>query len=122
MLFKKYLNNREKCFNPKSLFNWACKTKGQYKSFDQQDAQEFLALLVNGLIDGERFWTNTKPEYGRKLVLFEKMFGFFLASRLECLECSKVSWSVDFALEVAVHLTKSTTKSFPLPKGEVDPK
>ena len=31
---------------------------------DQQDAQELLALLLNGLIDGERFWLEVKPKYG----------------------------------------------------------
>jgi ubiquitin carboxyl-terminal hydrolase 7/11 len=52
LLFKKYLHNTEKCFSPKSLFSWAGKVKGAYRHFDQQDAQEFLAIILNGLIDG----------------------------------------------------------------------
>jgi hypothetical protein len=27
-----------------------------YKNMDQQDAQELLGVLLNGLIDGEKFW------------------------------------------------------------------
>lgn len=53
---KKYLQNNEKCFSPKSLFAWTSKTKGMYRHLAQQDAQEFLVLILNGLIDGERFW------------------------------------------------------------------
>ena len=49
---------------------------------DQQDAQEFLALIVNGLIDGERFWMEVKQVYGEKNTPTEQLFGFFLASRL----------------------------------------
>ena len=41
--------------------------KGAYKHMGQQDAQELLALLVNGLIDGELFWMEMKPNYAIKV-------------------------------------------------------
>lgn len=90
---------------------------------DQQDAQELLGVLLNGLIDGEKFWMGEEKAKtlikGKKNTITEKIFGFFLASRLECLDCAKVSWSVDFSLEVAVSLTKSFSKKIALPEGEV---
>lgn len=119
LMFMKYLKHNEKQFSPKSLFNWVCKTKGTYKHMDQQDAQELLALIVNGLIDGERFWMEIKPSYGEKITPSEKIFGFFLANRLECLSCEKVSWSVDFSLEIAVQLVRMNTKSITLPEGPI---
>lgn len=47
------------------------------------------------------------------------MFGFFLAGRLECLACEKVSWSLDFSLEISVQLSKSPAKYITLPEGEI---
>jgi uncharacterized UBP type Zn finger protein len=34
----------------------------------------------------------------KKNTTTEQIFGFFISSRLECLGCDKVSWSVDFSL------------------------
>ena len=34
---------------------------------DQQDAQEFLALILNSLIDGEKFWMGVKQTFGEKI-------------------------------------------------------
>ena len=62
-----------------------------------------------------------KQIYGEKITPTEKLFGFFLANRLECLACEKVSWSVDFSLEIAVQLAKTNIKAFKLPEGIIPP-
>jgi uncharacterized UBP type Zn finger protein len=102
LLFRKYLKNTEKHFTPKGIFAWVCKTKGVYKHMDQQDAQELLGVLLNGLIDGEKFWMGEEKRKtlnkNQKNTITEKTFGFYLASRLECLDCNKISWSLDFSL------------------------
>jgi len=41
---------------------------------------------------------NVKQIHGEKITPSEKTFGFFLASRLECLACEKVNWTIDFSL------------------------
>jgi ubiquitin C-terminal hydrolase len=123
LLFRKFLKNTEKHLNPKGIFSWVCRSKGVYKNMDQQDAQELLGVLLNGLIDGEKFWMGEEKAKalakGKKHTISEKIFGFYLASRLECLDCEKVSWSIDFSLEVAVSLTKAFNKKIALPEGEV---
>ena len=55
----------------------------------------------------------------RKNTITEKIFGFYLASRLECFDCGKISWSIDFRLEVAVSLSKTFNKKIAIPEGEV---
>ena len=76
-------------------------------------------MIINSLIDGERFWMQVKQIYGEKITPTEQLFGFFLASRLECLACEKVNWTVDFTLEIAVQLTKTNIKAFKLPEGPI---
>jgi hypothetical protein len=86
LLFRKFLKNNEKHLNPKAIFSWVCRSKGVYKHMDQQDAQELLGVLLNGLIDGEKFWMGEEKvktlAKGGKNTITEKIFGFYLASRL----------------------------------------
>lgn len=56
LLFNKFLKNTDQFYSPKALFSWIGKSKGVYKHMDQQDAQEVLGVLLNGLIDSEKFW------------------------------------------------------------------
>lgn len=53
----------------------------------------------------------------KKNTTTEKIFGFFISSRLECLGCDKVSWSIDFSLEVPVELNRVMKKMMELPSG-----
>ena len=88
---------------------------------DQQDAQEVMGVILNGLIDGQKFWIGKEHvnhmNKKKKNTTTEQVFGFFISSRLECLGCDKISWSVDFSLEIPVELNKTSKKMMELPSG-----
>ena len=121
--------------NPSDLFEAVGTVKKSFRSMAQQDAQELLRFLVDGLNEGEITHLNINREYLKaieqagkrtKLTTIEKLFGCFLASRLHCLNCNKVSWNMDLCLDISIELT--TVKGLhielpsdkPIPSGEIN--
>lgn len=82
---------------------------------DQQDAYELYVLMIDALIQGtvakgEKIGFREKIENS-----IGKVFGFFCASRLECLECGKISWNKDFNLGLTVPISKPISKKIEVP-------
>ena len=72
---------------------------------DQQDAFELYVLLLNSLIE-----STEKKQESKNVPNISSVFGFHLASRLECLNCGKVSWNKDFSLGLNVPINNKSHK------------
>lgn len=79
-----------------------------------------MRVLLDALSEGELLFLDVNLERYRKvekclgpqkLSLVDRMFGTYLASRVLCLKCERVTWTVDLALDIEVEL--SGTKERP---------
>jgi len=80
----------------------------------QNDAQECMRVLLDAMSEGELLFLDINLERYRKvekclgpqkLSIIDRMFGMYLASRVVCLKCEKVSWTVDLALDLEVEIS-----------------
>jgi ubiquitin C-terminal hydrolase len=78
-------------------------------STKQHDAQECLRILLDALSEGELLFLDLHMDRYRKiekclgpqkLSIIDRMFGFYLASKVVCLKCEKISWTIDLALDL----------------------
>lgn len=107
-------NSTKGTISPSDLFEAVGSIKSRFRSMAQQDAQELLRCLLDGLNEGEITYLNIDRRCLKlvelkgkreKWTAIEEVFGCFLASRLHCLNCQKVSWTLDLCLDLSIEIS-----------------
>eukprot|EP00668_Euglena_longa_P017392 GGOE01021787.1.p1 GENE.GGOE01021787.1~~GGOE01021787.1.p1 ORF type:complete len:717 (-),score=129.25 GGOE01021787.1:55-2205(-) len=94
-------------FSPKHILKAIVSQAPQFRGRNQQDAQEFLIILLDGLR------TEFAVQFPKQLNPMEDMFSWCLRSTITCHDCKQMSTCLESTFDLPVAIPSSTPKASP---------
>ncbi|CAM9725029.1 unnamed protein product [Lampetra planeri] len=101
-------NNSQRVLTPKVITKNITRIAKHLRIGRQEDAHEFLRYVVDGMQASCLYGHSELDRYTEATTLIYQIFGGYLRSRVECMQCCNHSDTFDTCLDIALHINNSS--------------